>query len=191
MKLPFLTGLACLGLTLVLLATFAVEERPSLRATDAAGQASVAHLGHGRPHPEFDSMLIGGSGAERGEPIWGLAFAFGALEIAVFGCCMLLGVRRNGVIGRAGKHIVAWSVVYLLAFAGTMLSYRSYMGADSLMTFGGLPVPTAWMLYVITPIPLVFLLIFVLGFREFIWNDDSERALARIVADKRAAEERR
>lgn len=189
MRLSIAMGLVCLGLTLVLLATFLIEERPSIQSTDAGGNPETVYLGHGRAHPDVDTLLAGGSGADRGEHVWWLAAAYGALQLAFFVCCMLLGVRRGGTIGPAGKLIAGGSVLYFLAFAGLMLSYRDYMAADSLSTVGSLPEPTAWMLYVLTPAPLLFLVVFVLGFRRFVWDDESERTLREIVAEKRAAEE--
>jgi hypothetical protein len=189
MKLSAVMGLTCLGLSLVLLAMFVLEERPSVESTDETGSTTTVYLGHGQAHPEHESMLVGGSGAERGGHIWGLALAYGTLQLAFFTCCMWLGVRRNGVVGRAGWFIGAGAVIYFVAFVGLTLSYRGYMAADTLSTFGSLPKPTAWMLYGVAPIPFLFLLVFVLGFRQYVWDEESERTLARIVAEKRAAEE--
>jgi hypothetical protein len=188
MKLTGLMGLICLGLSLVLLATFVIEERPAVESIDADGNATTAYLGHGQAHPELETLLIGGPGAERGQHIWVLALLFGALQIAFFVCCMLLGVRRNGVIGPAGKFIIGGGAIYLLIFAALMFSYRSYMNADPLDLVGSLPPPTAWMLYAMWTVPLLFLLVFVLGFRRFVWDDDNDRILAEIVAAKRAGE---
>jgi hypothetical protein len=181
-------ALICLALTVTIVATFTVEERPSIETTDAAGNTSTTHLGHGQPHPEFGTLLVGGPGAERVDAVFGLAVLFGALQIALFVCCMLLGVRRNGRTGPAGRFIVAGGVVYLLAYAGLMYAYRGYIEGGSLEAFWSFPEPTAWMLYALAPAPLLFLLIFVLGFRRFIWDEDSEQALKQIVADKRAAD---
>ena len=188
MKLTALMGLICLALSLVLLSTFFIEERPSIESIDSDGNVSTTYLGHGQSHPEFETLLTGGSGAERGEHIWTLALLFGELQIAFFVSCMLLGVRRNGVIGPAGKFIAVGGVVYVLVFAGLMLSYRGYIRADSLEMFGSLPLPTAWMLYAMAPAPLLFLLVFVLRFRDYIWDDESERTLREIMAEKRSAE---
>jgi hypothetical protein len=188
MKLTAVMGLICLALSLVLLSTFVIEEQPSVESIDADGNASTAYLGHGQPHPEFETLLIGGSGTARAEHIWGLATLFGALQIAFFVCCMLLGVRRNGSIGPAGKFIVTGGAIYLVTFLTLMLSYRGFMSAESLEMFGSLPRPTAWMLYALAPVPLLFLLIFVFKFRDFIWDDESDRILSEIVAAKRAEE---
>lgn len=189
MKLSVVMGLTCLGLSFVLLAMFVIEEVPTTESTDAAGNPTTVYLGHGQAHPDHELMLVGGSGADRGEHIWGLGFVYGALQLVFFTCCLLLGVRRNGIVGRAGWFIGAGAVIYFVAFVGLMLSYRDYMAAETLSTFGSLPRPTAWMLYAVAPVPLLFLLVFVLGFRRYIWDEESERALQRIVADKRAAEE--
>lgn len=190
MKLSVVMGLICLGLTAVVLAMFLIEERPAVETIDAAGNVTTVYAGHGQAHPEYDTLLVGGSGAERGERIWWLGFAFGLLELALFVTCMLLGVRRNGVIGPAGRFIAACAFVYLLAFVALMFSYRGYMTADALTTFGSFPAPTAWMVYAVGLVPLVFLLVFVLGFRDFIWDDESERKLAQIVEEIRASGER-
>lgn len=189
MKLSVVMGLVSLGLALVLLATFVIEERPSIQSTDESGNPTTVYLGHGQAHPDYATLLAGGSGAERGQHIWWLALVYGELQLAFFVCCMLLGVRRGGTIGPAGRYIVGGGILYFVAFAALMLSYRRYMTAESLSTFGSLPEPTAWMLYVIAPLPLLFLFLFVLGFRQYIWDDESERELERIVSEKRAAEE--
>jgi hypothetical protein len=189
MKLTSVMGLLCLCLSIVLLATFLIEERPSIESIDESGNVTTAYLGHGQPHPEFDTLLLGGSGLERGENVLWLGAIFGLLQITFFVCCLLLGVRRRGVIGPAGRYIAAGAAFYGLAFVGLILSYRGFMLDDTLITFGSVPLPTAWMLYAVAPIPLLFLLIFVFRFREFIWDEDSERQLAQIVADRLTAEE--
>jgi hypothetical protein len=189
MKLTVLMGLLSLGLCSVLLAIFLIEERPSIDSIDESGDVSTVYLGHGQPHDEFDTLLTGGSGLERSDNILWLGAVFGLLQIGFFVCCLLFGIRRGGVIGPAGRYIAAGAVLYGLAYVGLILSYRAYMADDVLTTFGSVPLPTAWMLYALAPIPLLFLLIFVFGFRKFVWDEESERELSLIVADKRAVEE--
>ena len=185
MKLSIVMALIALGMTLVAITTYFIDvpvaQRPGL-------QEVAPYPCCGQVHENIDTMLIGGSGAARGAHLWGLSFVFGALILAMFVCCILLGLRRNGAIGPAGKLVIAGAALYFLAYAALMLSYRQYMTEGSLETFGALPLPTAWMMYALWPVPFVFLGIFVLGFRRYIWDDESERAFQKLVADKRTAE---
>lgn len=195
MKLPMLMGLLALGLTLVLAASFFIEEQPAVEVVNDDGSTSIKYLGHGIDHPTHPKtedgvaiMLAGGPGEERAEPILGLAFVFGLLEIAFFMSCLAFGSRRNGKVGPIVKYIVAGGIVYAGAFIGLITAYRNYMSSDTLTTFGNLPTPTAWMMYALWPAPVFFLLVFIFGFQRFIWNDEDEAAFRAIVAEKQAEE---
>lgn len=133
-------------------------------------------------------MLAGGPGEVRSEPILGLAFVFGLLQIAFFTSCIAFGSRRKGKVGPILKYIVAGGVLYAGAFIGLIASYRNYMASDTLTTFGGLPTPTAWMIYALWPAPVFILLVFIFGFERFIWNDEDEATFRAIVAEKKAEE---
>jgi hypothetical protein len=190
MKLPALMGLIALAMTAVIAATFFIEERPVELVMGDDGVERPELRSRGMDHPGFPGMLIGGSGADRAEPVLGLAFVFGALQIAFFIGCLAFGLRRNGRVGRVGIFILAGAGLYLLTYVGMFFTYRGYIGGGPMNFFGAMPPPTAWMLYGLWPAPLVFMLLFVLGFNRFVWDEESERAFQQIVAEKRAEEGR-
>ena len=185
MKLPVFMAAIMLGMCAVLVATFFIEE-PYEESTDESGVTTRTYQGHGLPHPEHAQMSVGGSGAERGEDIFWLAFIFGALQIGFFVACLCFGLRKEGRVGPVCKLLLGGAVAYYLVWVGLMLTYRTYMHADSLDTFLGQPIPTAWMLYGIWPVPVFFGFVFVFGFKPYVWNEESEAAFRKIVEEKRA-----
>ena len=66
---------------------------------------------------------------------------------------------------------------------------RDYIAAPSPEIAGGFPTPTAWMVFGISMTPMVFLLIYVAGFRRWVMTDDDRKQLEALVAQQKAAGE--
>ena len=128
----------------------------------------------GVPHPEFPGMVIGGDGAARLEHIGGLAFAFNALLLTLVVSLSILGVSERH---RSPKFLLAMAgslIVMLLVWWAMFSTHQEFLRTGETGYFMGFPVPTAWQMYGtwLGAIPLV--LIYTLGFRQFIFTEEDE-----------------
>jgi hypothetical protein len=164
MKLPaLLFALAC-AIALVLGA-----------AVWAGGEAPP----QARPHPEFPTLLQGGDGAARSAPIALHGALFGALQIAFFGACFALGMRRGSRLGPVARPLLWGLLLYEGVFAGLLVAYARYQadpGAPLVLSF---PLPTALLLYALWPLPLWFAWIYLRHFDDWVVD---EAAIERVLA---------
>ncbi len=133
----------------------------------SAGEPSVS----GATHPRFPSMDHGGSGLLRHEPVLGLGWAFGILQLALVVGCLALGVRQDRV------RVPLAAIGFLIAATVTMMvvSYRGYL-VDPAPVFLALPVPTAWFLYGFWPAQFLVVGLYVLLFdRAIVTRQDMDR----------------
>ncbi len=163
----------CVAVAALLLWAAAGEPHP-----DAAGTA----------HPERASLLSGGDGAARGRPLLDLAWAYGAAAIAFFAIAFALALRRRGQ-GLGPVRVPFWISVglYQLAWLGLLLAYAAFLRAPAEAPFVfGFPLPTAIMLFVLWPLPVLFMLIYLRFFSRWVWTAEDEERAARLVAAARA-----
>ena len=106
------------------------------------------------PHPNFESMLSSGSAAPGGLPIILVGWATGLLIIVMIGIFLLIGEAPTAK--RLRRWIVGGTAVYGLIFCALMLSYLDFLEGGPLEIFGGLPAPTAWMMYGVWLFPWVY-----------------------------------
>lgn len=168
------------GLLLALCATLALAAAAGAGAsTDGAsgrGPDRAAADGErpalaGAAHPRFPSMDHGGSGPRRHEPVLGLAWAFGILQLALVFGCLALGVGRR----RMRAPLAAAGLVLALILTMMVVSYRGYL-ADPDAAFLALPVPTAWFLYGFWPAQFLVVGLYVLLFdRAVVTRQDVAR----------------
>lgn len=137
------------------------------------------------PHPDFDPMLSSGSGAPGSGLLIAAGFVTGILVIVMIGICMLIGVRETAKSLR--RFVVAGTVVYMLVFCALMLSYLEFSKGGPLEpfeTFGGFPVPSAWMLYGIWLFPWVFIIAFVVTFDDVYFPPESDARFRELLRAK-------
>jgi len=132
-------------------------------------------------HPEY-ATLLGSGGAHGGAALW-LGWAFGALQIAFFGACFALGMRRREGLGPLRRPILIGLLVYEVAWTALILAYARFAadpGGALLLAF---PAPTALMLYVLWPLPLLFMWIYLRSFDGWFLDEEELARFRRIVED--------
>ena len=142
----------------------------------AAFVLSDGTFNHGQPHAQHEDMNQGGEGDRHanGHTLW-LGEVWGGLQIILFVALLSFGMRRNF------KQCLALSLVglaYLGIFVCMCLAYRHSIGpgAGNLPgLFLGLPVPTAWMIYGLGGIPLVFAILYSLNFDRWVLIPEDHR----------------
>lgn len=172
MRLPVILLVVLLAMLAVLGYLFAVEP-----------PASTGVL-----HPEIGAMLRGGDGLARHGPILGAVWLFGLLVIALFVTLLIFGVRRHGTVGPAGRALAAGGALYAATFCALMWTYRAWLHDPSDRQLFSFPVPSAWMLYGISALPLVFVALYVLRFDRWILPPDELEAFVRRARAGRAGD---
>ena len=179
----FLLGMVALVATAILF----VEEVPFEEVLGEDGSVvSRTYQGHGIGHPQFSTMLIGGSGADRHEKILWLGWALGVLEIGFFVACLALGLRKAGKVGPAKVPLAIGGIGFAIVFTFLILSYRGYMNEAEHALFFSLPLPTAWMLYGIWFFPVFFIVLYVVTFDTWNLTHDELERFQEILKAKRA-----
>lgn len=190
MKVQGLVVACCLALVFVLIAAFTIEEKPGVEMVDSeSGEASISYLGHGFEHPDYSTMQRGGPGKERHDHILWLGWFFGVVVCTLFVSLLAFGARRNDEVGSIKIPFTIGGVIYVLIWSAMIWSYRGYMNGDTESRFLLLPIPTAWMVYGIWLFPAFFIVLFVVKYEEYFWNDESERKFNEILEAKKCREE--
>lgn len=141
----------------------------------------------GMTHPDFATMQLGGdSEARHGEILW-LGYSFGALVIAFFVGLIDVALARGGKSGPASARRTVWlvgaglEVVFLLL----VLSYRAFM-SDPSGDVWGFPRPTAWMMYGIWGFPMLFVVLYIFRFEQWILSPEDEAEFALLEKERDA-----
>ncbi|MYB19063.1 MAG: hypothetical protein F4Y16_08775 [Holophagales bacterium] len=171
MRIPVAIFAILVVLCAVVLVLWTIDERPDSRGAD---------------HPVHETMRQGGS-SERHDAVLPWGFLYGLLSIVLFVAVMALGLRRRGRLP-AGSRRALWSglALYALTFMLLVLSYRGYVepGADHAL-FGSFPRPSAWMLYGIWPVPLLFALLYMWNFDRWVISEDEVAEFERLAAESK------
>lgn len=189
MKPQLILCICSLGMLFVLGLLFVVEERPVVETVNLETQEiTVSHQGHGIPHPEHSTMLIGGPGKERHDNVLWLGWLFGTLIAILFVTALAFGARRNDKVGPLGKPIFVGGVIYVLIWTAMVWTYSGYMNGDTEARILYLPIPTALMVYAYWGFPLFFIIVYMVAFSKHIWSEETEREFYKIVKAKRESD---
>ena len=154
--------------------------------TLSASFSSEPPNGAGLPHAEIESMRAGGSGELRHQPLLVLGFAIGAVQVALFVCLLGLGLRKGGRLRGSGHILALGAAMYGAAWSGLMLSYSAYLDDPAPALWLWFPAPTAWMLYALGLVPLVFAWAYYRGFERFVYSaEDAEEFRALLERARR------
>lgn len=139
-------------------------------------------------HPTIGDMSIGGPGEARHSRVFGVAWAFGACMILLFSTCLALGASKRDKVGGIKIFLFIGAALHLSAFSAVMFAYRPYMVEGTARFVGSFPLPSAIMLYVLWGTPVYFVLLYVIGFKRFIFSEEDEVKFAALVKARRARE---
>lgn len=139
----------------------------------------------GQPHPEFKTMLKGGESIHSlgGSQVFG--YLFGLCSTLLLCLFMAHGARRYNQLGSIKPWLILGTVAYLAVFTLTYLSDAAYVDQSHSEFFLGWPLPTAWMIYAMWFTPVIFVALYVFGFRDWILTEEDEAKFNEIVANRR------
>ena len=171
MRLPWLLFASTAVLLLIMAAGFFLS--PSARPT-------------AQPHAVYTSLEIAHRGSQ--ETLW-LGYSMGLAILSVMAALVLLGVSKNGKIGALGGWLAAGFVCLGLIFTGLVASYAQYAAGNKDSFFGGLPSPTAWMIYGVWLFPMLMILACSFYFDRWYFTDEDQRSIEELIRSKRLQEE--
>jgi hypothetical protein len=87
--------------------------------------------------------------------------------------------RKRTVSFWIGIVMITLSILYV--WYRVFASYMAYLSSDEVQYFLGFPEPTAWMIYGLWGGGALFTLMYVIGFRKFIYGREDEETLKDIV----------
>lgn len=164
-----------LGILLIIAAAFSV-----------ALLVQEPDLSHGSAHPDIEGMKIGSSGAARLKGIEAASVILFSGSIILMVVLMTLGVahrHRSAAFwaGMGGVTLMTLFVCWRL-----FDSYLHYLATDQVRMILGFPEPTAWAVYGVWGSAALYSVVYVLGFRRFIFTKDDEQTFNDIVREFRS-----
>ena len=144
----------------------------------------------GTIHPTYETMLHSGNEVLASTTTRVISFLFGIGVIMMFYFFILFGADKKKSTGKLRSWINIGFVVYVIVYTLTFLSYLNYESTGHNDFFLGWPTPTAWMIYGMWSAPLIFVLIYVIKFKDWILDEEDEAEFQKILAQrkKRSAE---
>ena len=121
------------------------------------------------PHPEYATILQATGPESPSLLAWG--YSTGLAILVLMTVCIVLGVRKAGVVGTLGRRLVLGCVGVALIFTALVWTYR--VSGPETGFVGGIPPATAWMIYGIWWFPGLMLLGMSVAFRRS-WLTDEQ-----------------
>ena len=188
MKLPYLLFAILLAMCTVIAATFILGETPVVKVVSPeTGEVSQVPHGHGFAHPEVANMQVGGDGALRHDRILWFGWAFGILQVAFFVVLIAYGGSKQGKLGLLKIPIFIAGILYAATFTAVVYTYQTYTSTDDPAMFLSLPVPTAWMVYGLWIVPMLFVFLYMFTFDSWTFRDEDMKRFEELLAQKHAA----
>ena len=137
----------------------------------------------GSPHPEISGMQVGGDGETRIKGIELASFIVFSATFLICLCLIVLGVSK-------GKRTLTFLIPAGVLTLGILFiwyrvfdSYMDYLSTGKVDFILGFPEPTAWMIFGLWGGGALFTVIYVAGFRKFIYTKEDEAKLKEIVEE--------
>lgn len=139
--------------------------------------------GHGFAHPLIQGMQRGGPSSRHDAVLW-LGWALGGTLVVLFVSLLALGAGSRAGLRGLGWPLALGGLLYAASWTALVVSYTGY-AAGSAATFAGFPLPTAWMLFALWPVPLFFVALYAFGFDHWIATPEDLAELERRLAEQR------
>ena len=136
----------------------------------------------GTAHPDIPAMSYGGDMTARSLPILFPAWAWQVFVIICMALLILLAVperrRKTGFVLGVGATCLAMIAVWSVL----MLTYKGVIDSGETAYVFGFPVTSSWMIFGTWASQGGFALLYVLGFRKYIFTAEDEAAFQALVA---------
>ncbi|MDE0512168.1 MAG: hypothetical protein OXI88_10335 [Gammaproteobacteria bacterium] len=142
--------------------------------------------GHAMAHHAVDGMRQVGDIHQQSDPVFGAGYLLGVLIYLVISVLVCLGVQpakrdRTLVLAHTAATLLVLGVWSLL-----MYLFRQYLLTGDPMIVFGFPLPTLVMLLGVWIAPMSFSLIYILGFRRWVFTPEDEKTFRELLESKRS-----
>lgn len=137
----------------------------------------------GTSHSEISGMRIGGDGAARIRGFETTSFVLFAATFILFSVLVITGVSKRNRSASFWFWLVMITGAILFVWYRVFDSYTDYLSTGELRFFFGFPEPTAWMIFGLWGGGALFALVYVIGFRRFIYTKRDEEILEDIIEE--------
>ncbi|MEL6122337.1 MAG: hypothetical protein AAFQ02_01625 [Bacteroidota bacterium] len=125
----------------------------------------------GFPHPEIKGILISKANIDQQETTKWLGYFFGLAIIGLMGFLISHGSRKQEKPTKLGRYIWIGIMAYVSVYSAMVFSHWSYVSEDGGAFFGGMPIPTAWMIFGVWFVPLIIMFGFIKEFESSVISD--------------------
>lgn len=139
----------------------------------------------GQAHPNFNTMLVGGESLSTSTMTQTLGYIFGLCTVLTLCVFLFIGAVRRNKLGAVRLWLLLSSMVYCVVYTLTFFSDVKYVETGHTDFFNGWPLPTAWMIYAMWATPVLFVIIYVFKFRDWILPVEEEERFYDLVAERR------
>lgn len=139
-----------------------------------------------QPHPDIDGMMAGGDGLARLADIGLPAFSLQAAILILVVLMIALGVSRRYRTLPFWLGLAATAILFLFVWSRIYLGHQHFLGTGEVHYVLGFPAPTAWAGYGIWASGLALLVLYLVGFRKFIYTHEDEAEFDRLVRELRS-----
>ena len=123
----------------------------------------------GSAHPEFAGMRIGGDGLARLGTIATLAYCLQALVLVLAILFIASGIKKERRTMGFWIPIIGVGALYQWVWWNIWHGYQQYLETGSTTYAFGFTTPSAWMIFGVWSCGFLLMLIYVVGFRKFIF----------------------
>ena len=134
-------------------------------------------------------MNIGGDGVARMEGIGTVAFIFQATTLILCAALMTLGVSRRHRTGVFWIGIGGVTLAALFVWWRVFDGYTDFLAGGEVRMVLGFPAPSAWLIYGVWGTAALYSVLYVVGFRRFIYTEEDEKAFNELVREIREERE--
>jgi hypothetical protein len=125
-------------------------------------------------HPSIEDMKVGGDGAERIAHIGAVAYWLQNVVLLLALLLISLGVKAQNRTRSYWLCLLFIAVVMFGVWHAVYFGHQEFLVTGETRYFLGFPAATAWMIYGVWGSAALLTLLYVIGFRKFIYTHEDE-----------------
>ena len=142
--------------------------------------------GHSMAHHSVDGMRQAGDAWLQSKPVFSVGYLLGVLIYLIISTLVYIGVPRAKRDGTFTLVHSAATLAVLGMWSFLMYLFRQYLHSGDPMIDFAFPLPTLVMLLGLWIAPMSFSLIYILGFRRWIFTPEDEQTFRELMERKRS-----
>lgn len=134
-----------------------------------------------KAHPDYPPMTQSVHQITQDSVAYPMAIGLAFSIILIMGILAIMGNRKHGEWGKISYWLIGGLVLYAFAWGIMIWTHYGYQTSGDHRFWGGFPLPTAWMIYVIWFLPILPMAAYFFLFKSWIWRDQDETRFQELV----------